>query len=95
MLKMTPRRAVAVGIVVTFVFGFILAGYNGTALYIWYTAGRVEILGSLENSSFAPILYIRAVLQDVFGCVLGVLALVAAVVETTILIRSFRKQKQF
>jgi hypothetical protein len=94
-LMMTPRRAFAVGIFVTFVFGFILAGYNGTALYVWYTTGQVEILGRLESrSSFPPILYGKALFQDALGCLLGICLLIAAAAEIVILIKSFRKHKQ-
>ncbi len=75
---MTPRRAVPKGKVVTFVFGFLLAGYNGTALYVWYRKGKVEILGSLEPSSFSPIYFAKVLIENGFFCLLGVLLLLGA-----------------
>jgi hypothetical protein len=65
---MPPRRAVTVGTFVTFVPGFVLAGYNGTALYVWYTTGQVEMLGRLENSSYSPILYAKSLVEDLAAC---------------------------
>ena len=75
---MTPRRAVFLGKVVTFVFGFLLAGYNGTALYVWYAKGKVEILGSLEPSSFAPVYFAKTLIEKGFFCLLGILLLLGA-----------------
>jgi hypothetical protein len=75
---MTPSRAVLMGKIVTFVFGFLLAGYNGTALYVWYRTGKVEILGSLEPGSFAPIYFAKVLIENGFFCLLGVLILLGA-----------------
>jgi hypothetical protein len=75
---MTPRRAVFVGKIVTFALGFLLAGYNGTALYVWYATGKVEILGSLESSSFAPIYFVKTLIENGFFCLLGILLLLGA-----------------
>lgn len=72
---MTPRRAVFVGKIVTFALGFLLAGYNGTALYVWHTTGKVEILGSLEASASAPIYFAKTSIENGFFCLLGVLLL--------------------
>jgi hypothetical protein len=78
---MTPRRAVLVGILVTFVFGFFLAGYNGTAIYVWYKTGKLESLGSLEDSSSVPIYFAARLVMDFGGFLLGVVLLIAVVAQ--------------
>jgi hypothetical protein len=81
---MTPLRSVVVGKVVTFVLGFFLAGYNGTMLYVWYTAGKVEILGSLESSSFAPLYFTKTLIENgIFG-LLGVGLLLIAILPLSL-----------
>ncbi len=85
---MAPRRAVIIGKCITFAIGFLLASYNGTALYVWYTTGKVEILGSLEPSSFAPTYFAKTLIEDGVFCLLGILLLVASLWP----IPKFRKQ---
>jgi len=91
---MTPRRAVAVGLWMTFVTGFILAGYNGTAIYVWYTTGKVEILGSLEDSSFVPPLFARALVQDFLGFLTGALLLICAAFAAPAFSKSIKNRKE-
>lgn len=73
---MTPRRAVEVGICVTFVIGIILAGYNGTAIYVWCTTGKVEILGGLHDRAYSPFLYSKSLAQNFIGFAVGAFLLI-------------------
>lgn len=85
---MTPRRAVVVATWVTFVTGFVLAGYNGTSIYVWYTTGKVEILGGPHDNSYAPIFFAKALVQDYFGFLIGLCLLILAVFEIAALFLS-------
>jgi hypothetical protein len=91
---MTPRRAVAVGTIVTFALGLLLAGYNGTTLYVWYTTGKVEILGKLEHTSYAPIFFAKSFVENCFGCFIGVCLLIFAMFEAAVLLKSPSGRKQ-
>jgi hypothetical protein len=84
-LRMAPRRAVVVGIWITLVLGLVLAGYNGTSIYVWYATGNVEILGRLKDPSFGLFFFAKALFQDFFGFLIGVVLLIFAAVEVAIL----------
>ena len=81
------------GIWVTFIAGFVLAGYNGTSIYVWYTTGQVEILGGLIGSSYAPIFFAKALVEDFIGFVVGLCLLIFAVVETAVLAKAQTNKK--
>jgi len=92
---MTPRRAVVVGICATFVTGFVLAGYGGTSIYVWYTTGKVEILGGLKDSSYAPILFGKALVRDFFEFAVGACLLILALFAVAVFSKSLSKRKEF
>jgi hypothetical protein len=50
------------------------------------------MLGRLENSFYSPIFYAKSLVGDAFGCLLGICLLIAAVLETAVLLRSLGKQ---
>ncbi|CCE11492.1 hypothetical protein BRAS3843_700006 [Bradyrhizobium sp. STM 3843] len=91
---MTPRRAVVIGIWVIVATGFILAGYNGAAIYIWYTTGKVELLGSLRDSSYSPILFSKALVQDFLGFAIGACLLVLAPFVIATFLKALGRRKQ-
>ena len=91
---MTPRRAVVVGIWITVVTGILLAGYNGTAVYVWYTTGKVEILGSLKDSSYSSILFSKALAQNFFGLAIGACLLILVPFEIAAFVKALSRRKQ-
>jgi hypothetical protein len=91
---MTPCRAVHVATCVTFVLGLILAGYNGTSIYMWWTTGKVEILGRLEDNSYALIFFFaKALGQNLFGFLIGICLLIFAILEVAFLPKPLIKRK--
>ena len=69
-----------------------MAGYSGTALYIWYTTGQAEILGKLVSSSYAPGLFKWSLGEIVFAFLVGVCLLITALYWAVALIRSLWKK---
>ena len=90
--RMTPRRAVVMGILVTFALGLVLAGYNGTSIYVWLTTGKVEVLGNLEGRSRLPLYFKTVIVRDFVGFLIGVCLLIGAIVEAAVLSRKRRRQ---
>jgi hypothetical protein len=89
---MAPRRAVEVGICVTFVIGIILAGYDGTAIYVWYTTGKVEILGALHDRAYSPLLYSKSLAQNFSGFAVGAFLLILVPFELAIFLKALRRR---
>ena len=90
--SMTPRRAVEVGICVTFVIGIIFAGYNGTAIYVWGTTGKVEILGGLQDRAYSPFLYLKSLAQNFIGFAVGVFLLILVPFEVATFSKALRRR---
>lgn len=80
------------GILVTFALGLVLAGYNGTSIYVWLTTGKVEVLGNLEGSSRLPLYFKTVIVRDFVGFLIGVCLLIGAIVEAAVLSRKRRRQ---
>lgn len=74
----------------TFVTGLVLAGYNGTSIYVWLTTGKVEVLGNLEDNSRLPLYFTTIVVRDFVGFLIGACLLIVAIVEATVLSRRSR-----
>jgi hypothetical protein len=90
---MNRSRAVFIAILIAFVAGFILAGYNGTAIYIWHTTGKIEILGSLEDRPRVPIYFTMTLILNFGGFLIGVCLLIFAIAEFVVLSKSLIKKR--
>jgi hypothetical protein len=53
-----------------------LAGYNGSAIYLWYTTGTVEILGGLHDRAYSSFLYSKSLVLNFIGFAVGVFLLI-------------------
>jgi len=91
--RMTPRRALIVGLWVTFVVGVILAGYNGTAIYVWHTTGKVQFLGRLRDSAFSPFLYTKSLTWNFIGLAFGAFVLILVPFRAVTFWKALRKSK--
>lgn len=91
---MKPRRAVAIVMLITFVTGLILAGYNGTSIYVWYTTGKLEILGSLEDKGRFPLYFMLTLILNFGGFIVGLGLLVFGIAEFAILSKSFTNKRR-
>lgn len=91
---MTPRRAVEVGTCVTVIMGIVLAGYNGTAIYVWFATGKVEILGGLHDRDYSPLLYSNSLAQNFIGFAVGAFLLILVPFEVATFWKALRRKNQ-
>ena len=91
---MTPRRAVVVALCVTFVVGFILAGYNGKAIYVWHTTGKVEVLGELHDRAYSSPLYAKSLVGNFIGFAVGTLILILVPFRVATFWKAFRRRNE-
>ena len=74
--------------------GIVLAGYNGTAIYVWFTTGKVEILGGLHDRTYSSFLYSKSLIQNFIGLAVGALLLILVPFSVARFARELRRRRE-
>jgi hypothetical protein len=91
---MTSRRAIEAGLIIVAATGILMAGYNGSALYVWYTTGNVEILGGLRDRAHAPFLYSKSLTQNFIGFGFGAFLLILVPFRAVTFWKALRRRNE-
>ncbi|SIN87961.1 hypothetical protein SAMN05443247_00413 [Bradyrhizobium erythrophlei] len=78
----------------TVVIGIILAGYNGSAIYLWYTTRTVETLGGLHDRAYSPFLYSKSLVQNFIGFAVGAFLLILVPFRVATFWKALRRRNE-